>query len=141
MFYRTSLPIRSVEKAKYATKTCKTHGETEFVLEGRGYYRCKKCRMDRVAAQRRKNKLTLIREHGGRCIVCGYNRSPRALHFHHIDPTTKEFGLAHKSRGTRRIASLRAESLKCVLLCSNCHAEAEDGLIDGPWRNGSAEPC
>ena len=30
------------------TMSCARHGETEFVLEARGYYRCKRCRVDRV---------------------------------------------------------------------------------------------
>jgi hypothetical protein len=48
-----------------------------------------------------------------------------ALEFHHVDPSAKEFGLAH--RGARSIERLRAEARKCVLLCSNCHAEIENG--------------
>ena len=35
---------------KFSTRVCRTHGRTEFVLEGRGYYRCKKCRQQRVLA-------------------------------------------------------------------------------------------
>src|SRR5256886_7713667 len=30
------------------TLRCRRHGETEFTLEGSGYYRCKRCRMERV---------------------------------------------------------------------------------------------
>jgi len=29
---------------------CKHHGETGFVREGRGYYRCKRCRIERVSS-------------------------------------------------------------------------------------------
>jgi hypothetical protein len=50
------------------------HGVTEFWLEGRGYYRCKRCRMDRVNQRRRKIKRILAAEAGGRCSVCGYDR-------------------------------------------------------------------
>jgi hypothetical protein len=28
--------------------------------------------------------------------------------------------------------TMRAEARKCVLLCANCHAEVESGLIDLP---------
>lgn len=112
---------------KFAERICRTHGRTEFVLEGRGYYRCKRCRTQRVMDWRRRTKLRLIAEAGGRCQLCGYDRYGGALHFHHIDPRRKEFGLA--ARGfTQSIAKQRAEAAKCVLLCSNCHAEVEAGI-------------
>ena len=41
---------------KYTEKECKKHGLCKFVLEGRGYYRCTKCRSDRVTKRRRKVK-------------------------------------------------------------------------------------
>ena len=54
-------------------------------------------------------------------------RSTAALHFHHVDPSEKEF--AALPRGlTRSIAEARAEAAKCVLLCANCHAEVEAGV-------------
>ena len=78
---------------------------------------------------RRRAKLRLIEEAGGACAVCGYDRCVRALHFHHVDPATKEFGIARRGHA-RAIAALREEAAKCVLLCSNCHAEVEAGLIE-----------
>ena len=112
---------------KYAERVCRTHGRTEFVLEGRGYYRCKRCRMERVLEWRRRTKERLIAEAGGCCQICGYDRYSGALHFHHVDPTQKEFGIARHGV-TRAIAKARAEVAKCVLLCSNCHAEVEAGV-------------
>jgi 5-methylcytosine-specific restriction endonuclease McrA len=114
-----------------AIRTCRTHGVTAFVLEGRGYYRCKACRKQRVIEWRRRAKQRLIVEAGGCCVVCGYDRYQGALHFHHTDPATKEFALAKRGL-TRAIAKLRVEASKCVLLCSNCHAEVEAGMIDLP---------
>jgi transposase len=108
-------------------RTCTTHGSTEFLLEGRGYYRCKRCRSERVSQRRRKVKETLIAEAGGRCVLCGYERCAAALHFHHLDPATKSFHLGMQGVG-RSIASARAEMMKCVLLCANCHAEVEQGV-------------
>lgn len=71
----------------------------------------------------------LVDEAGGACVLCGYSRSVRALHFHHLDPDEKSFALS--GRGLcRPLAELRAEAAKCVLLCSNCHCEVEEGLID-----------
>jgi hypothetical protein len=114
---------------------CAVHGPQLFVLETGGYYRCTRCRADRVTARRRRLKQILIAEAGGRCSVCGYSRTPRALEFHHLDPSTKDFAVSSQGR-TRSLASLRAEARKCVLLCSNCHAEAEDGLLTVPIHYG-----
>ena len=33
---------------RYVESRCAHHGDTTFVLEGMGYYRCMKCRQDRV---------------------------------------------------------------------------------------------
>lgn len=112
------------------TLTCSRHGETEFCLEGRGYYRCKRCRSEQIVRHRRRLKSILVAEAGGKCMICGYDRNQAALQFHHLDPTTKRleigrgFGLA--------LRALREEARKCVLLCSNCHAEVEDGATDIP---------
>jgi hypothetical protein len=113
--------------ARRMIRTCKTHGATDFVLEGRGYYRCTRCRQERVAEWRRRVKARLVAEAGGACALCGYARYLGALEFHHRDPTQKEFGLAFGGVA-RSVDRLRAEAGKCVLLCSNCHAEVEGGI-------------
>jgi transposase len=109
--------------------TCPHHGLYEHVREPRGYYRCRKCRQDAVVRRRRKVKQILVEEAGGRCKLCGYDRCLAALQFHHIDPTAKQFGVAQYG-AARSIDRLRAEIRKCVLLCSNCHAEAEAGFVE-----------
>jgi transposase len=108
-------------------RTCVKHGKTKFILEGRNYYRCARCRAERVAGRRRKIKQQLVSEAGGRCQLCGYDKSVAALHFHHTDPAAKEFGLSGNG-ATRSIRRARAEAAKCVVLCANCHAEVEAGL-------------
>ncbi len=72
----------------------------------------------------------LVEEAGGSCRLCGYDRCTAALEFHHLDPREKAFGLARF--GAHRIEKLRAEVRKCVLLCSNCHAEVEAGFVALP---------
>src|SRR3954452_17082327 len=62
-------------------RDCKIHGPSRFVLDVQGYYRCTKCRADRVADRRRRVKEILVAEAGGRCIICGYDRHPAALEF------------------------------------------------------------
>jgi transposase len=111
--------------------TCARHGRTKFRLEGRGYYRCLRCRQERVSEWRRRVKRRLIEEAGGRCALCGYDRCPAALQFHHVDPATKSFALSRQGV-TRSFAETKAETLKCVLLCANCHAEVEIGYASLP---------
>ncbi len=105
---------------------CPHHGDFEHLREPRGYYRCRKCRQEAVVRRRQKVKRLLVQEAGGCCRLCGYDRCVAALEFHHLDPDAKEFGVAH--RGARSIERLRAEVRKCILLCSNCHAEVESGI-------------
>ncbi len=112
-------------------RECARHGLGTFVRESTGFYRCKRCRAENVAEWRRRTKRRLVTEAGGRCAVCGYDRHLGALHFHHVDPSTKTFALSRRGV-TRSIETLRHEAAKCVLLCSNCHAEVEGGVAQLP---------
>jgi DNA-binding CsgD family transcriptional regulator len=118
---------------KRAVLRCVHHGLTEFTLEGRGYFRCIKCRKERVSEWRRRVKRRLVEEAGGSCVICGYDRCVAALEFHHLDPATKLFALSREGV-TRSFAEAQAEARKCVLLCSNCHAEVEAGITEVPTR-------
>jgi 5-methylcytosine-specific restriction endonuclease McrA len=73
-------------------------------------------------------KELLVAEAGGHCLVCGYDRCVGALQFHHLDPSQKLFAIAGQG-AARSLTRAREEVAKCVLLCSNCHAEVEAGLI------------
>lgn len=110
-----------------ARLVCHRHGPTEFRLQpGRGY-RCRRCRSEAVTRRRQRTKQMLVQEAGGACAACGYDECPAALHFHHLEPAEKAFALSH--RGVCRSAErARREAQKCVLLCSNCHAEVEAGI-------------
>ena len=83
----------------------------------------------RMAVDRRRRaiKAIVVKESGGACLICGYDRSVKALQFHHLDPSTKSFGLADGGL-SRSLERVRAEAGKCVLLCANCHAEVEAGI-------------
>jgi transposase len=114
-----------------ATMFCARHGETMFVLDRRGYYRCRRCRSESVSRRRRRLKQQLVREAGGACSLCGYSSCLAALEFHHLIPSEKAFSLSEEGV-TRSLARARAELKKCVLLCSNCHAEVEAGFVSLP---------
>ena len=96
-------------------------------------YCCRKCKNDYnnqqyqsyQAQQRRgharKQRLLVIK--GNKCEQCGYGKNTAALEFHHIDPAEKSFQLDLRSLSNRKWVVIEAEAAKCVLLCSNCHAE------------------
>lgn len=108
-------------------RKCLTHGDVEFFKRKDGGWRCRPCDSVRTQKHRRNKKLRLVEEAGGACAICGYNRCTEALTFHHRNPDLKEFGFS--TRGlTRSMSSLRREAGKCVLLCSNCHAETHAGM-------------
>ncbi|HTU31371.1 MAG TPA: helix-turn-helix domain-containing protein [Solirubrobacteraceae bacterium] len=119
--------------------TCAVHGETEFVIDARGCYRCRRCRVEAVTRRRRRVKATLVEEAGGACLVCGYDRCQAALAFHHLDPLQKRMMVSAQGMGIS-IARLREEADKCVLLCHNCHAEVESGVIELPVNEARALP-
>lgn len=112
---------------------CPKHGDAPFVRRPDGNYRCSRCQTEAVSEWRRRVKRRLVSRAGGCCQLCGYDRHPAALHFHHLDPSTKEF-LVSRNGVTRSLAEARVEADKCVLLCANCHAEVEAGVTELPAR-------
>lgn len=82
-----------------------------------------------------------VRALGSCCRECGYNSCQAALEFHHLEPAGKliTIGGRTKSRAgaagsssssnSRRLSPLSVqqallEASKCVLVCSNCHADS-----------------
>lgn len=80
---------------------------------------------DRKLRKSRRDQLnTLKAELGGRCSICGYNKSLYPLQFHHKNPDTKDFDIM--TAETRlSIAKIAAELRKCILICRNCHIEIQ----------------
>lgn len=76
---------------------------------------------------RKRTKRKLIEHKGGSCELCGYSKCDRALEFHHLNPDEKDFGISGKSLSFDK---LKDEVDKCILVCSNCHSEIHDGLIE-----------
>jgi hypothetical protein len=100
-------------------------------MDRAGTYRCRRCRADAVSRRRRKVKRLLVEEAGGRCRICGYDRFVGALEFHHLDPAGKRLPVS-MAGVTLALDFLRDEASRCVLLCSNCHAEVEGGVTQVP---------
>ena len=81
-----------------------------------------------VSKHRQKRKNQLVKIIGGKCCVCGYSKAISALEFHHLNPSQKEYQLS--SGNCRSIQEDLKEAKKCILVCSNCHKEIHQGLID-----------
>lgn len=62
---------------------------------------------------------------GEKCSICGYNKCLRALEFHHPNPKEKEFQI---TQNVKDFEKLKEEAEKCILVCSNCHAEIHEQL-------------
>lgn len=78
------------------------------------------------ANSRRKTKERAVALCGGKCVCCGYNRCNEALEFHHLDPSTKKFGISSSSKSWDAVYE---EIKKCALVCATCHVEIHCGLI------------
>lgn len=81
-----------------------------------------------VAKRRKKIRQMSVEYLGGKCCFCGYDRCSSALDFHHVDESTKKFGLSQNGM-TRSWEKTRNELKKCILVCSNCHREIHAGLL------------
>jgi hypothetical protein len=91
--------------------------------KGRTKEKCNSCS---VNLRRFALKQKCVAYKGGKCENCGYNKSNRALTFHHLDPSEKEFSIGGKH--CRKWEVIRKELDKCKLLCANCHAEEHEQL-------------
>lgn len=63
----------------------------------------------------------MINYKGGSCTICGYNRCPSALEFHHRVPSDKKFNLS-EAKGLKFENTIK-ELDKCDLICARCHRE------------------
>lgn len=79
---------------------------------------CSNCRQ---SYRKKILKHRAILYKGGKCQICGYNKSEHSLVFHHLDPKEKEFGIAKKYNISWD--RIKIELDKCLLLCANCHGE------------------
>jgi len=79
-----------------------------------------------VVSWRQRTKHRAVFYKGGCCELCGYDKSVRALQFHHLLKGEKDFNISSVSKSWQ---SIKGELDKCILLCSNCHAEVHEGIV------------
>jgi hypothetical protein len=98
------------------------------------YSYCKQCAVDRIKSNNVEPfKASAVKYKGGKCVSCGYNRCLKALEFHHLDRSVKDFSISSTSSWGKYSAVseelMKKELDKCVLLCANCHREVHDGML------------
>lgn len=97
---------------------------------GKGCCSYRKCQSCTMKQHRLAKKLKAVEYKGGKCSICGYSKCLNALCFHHLNPDEKDFGItAHSCRSW---TSIKIELDKCILLCTNCHAEVHNGITKIP---------
>lgn len=79
-----------------------------------------------VKDSRNKRKLDMVYVMGGKCQLCGYNKTVSALEFHHINPALKT--ISFNKAQTKNWEITKEELKKSILLCANCHREVHDNL-------------
>lgn len=112
--------------AKYDLKTTKFFkckcGETNSEMFAKGRHTsCRKCRNKYQIEKFREYKRLAVEYKGGECEICGYNKCPGAMDFHHRDPSNKD--PRWKNMRTWTFRKIKKELDKCQLLCCRCHAE------------------
>jgi hypothetical protein len=99
------------------------------------YYQRKKghtlstCNSCYVKNKRKSVKQDTINKMGGKCSICGYNKSIFALQFHHLDPSKKIFNVS-ANLGKYSLQSIKNEIEKCIVVCANCHFEIHGGATE-----------
>lgn len=112
---------------------CKFHKCTnearENVYRGHDPQFCSKnCKNKHAVNEHRKRrKQEFVDYKGGKCQICGYNKTTAALQFHHLDPSEKDFELSRAV--TVSFDKAKPELDKCILVCGNCHVEIHQGLV------------
>ena len=108
-------------------KTCPICGETFKPKDKSANQRtcCYNCMPDGIQLTRGMFLAKIKEKRGGKCIRCGYNTCIKALEFHHIDPSKKDFTI---SNDNFKLQEAVKEIKKCILLCSNCHREFHSHL-------------
>src|ERR1035437_8939631 len=102
----------------------------EYVYDPRKGHQQTICNSCSANAQRRNRKARAVAYKGGKC-ECGYDKCLRALEFHHREPGGKEFCVSEMM--SMNWARVKKELDKCDLICSNCHREKEEKLIEDKY--------
>ena len=86
------------------------------------YEKTKEKRLKQIYARKKKNKLWYkAYKENLSCTVCGFDKEPKAIDFHHVNGSTKEITPSRMIRQGYSIERMKTELAKCIPLCANCH--------------------
>lgn len=126
---RSAEAILDIKDGKFHCSSCNQDLPADSFSWGRKRYpHCKECRRLKSIESRQQIKQKAVDSKGGCCQICGYSKTTYALHFHHLDPKEKDFNIT--GHGYQQWNQIETELKKCVLLCTRCHSEAHEGLVD-----------
>lgn len=91
-----------------------------------------KKRAAKVTRWRHNLKIKIVAGFGGSCGICGYDKCSTALEVHHLIPDEKEFSIRQVMANPIAWERIVIELAKCILVCSNCHAEIHTGITKIP---------
>ena len=101
---------------------------TEYYVNSRGSLKqpCKECAAVKRKAQRTEHQAQVHEVikyfYGGwQCIKCGFEGVPAQMDAHHRTPSTKSFSISDAKKMKLSDEDLKAELVKCDLLCACCH--------------------
>ena len=109
-------------QTKFCSKKCK-------MVDGNKKHQNYKCQKERGL----KRKIALVNLLGGKCCECGYSKNLSALEFHHINPEDKDHTLDIRQLSNCTWNFCISEISKCKLICSNCHREHHNPLMNN-WQ-------
>jgi ferredoxin len=68
-----------------------------------------------------------------KCTLCGYNKYPSLLAFHHKNRKGKDTDINTLKKSLKNLKIIEKEIKKCILACPNCHSEIH--LKEGYYPN------
>jgi len=77
--------------------------------------RCRECSLRYSREKIRHNKENWVKWKGGACVHCGFTGESCLFDLHHVDPSTKDFGLYTKITVSHS-AKIEAELMRITLL-------------------------
>jgi hypothetical protein len=104
--------------------SCKYCGEScPDKFSGTSKCSCRRCTKAKYKADKKK---FAVEYKGGKCEICGYDKSYKAMDFHHTNPTEKDRHISRMMDWSRE--RIKKELDKCILLCANCHREEHEKI-------------
>ena len=112
-------------KSSYRCGKCSETNPAKFY--GHKRRMCGACHNAYNIKQGQDKRLRAVKELGGRCLTCGFDRYPCSLDILHKNPKAKDPNF--RSLRGWSWEHIQIELQKCVLVCKNCHAAIHAGLL------------